>query len=168
MVKRHTGICYKLLHFQSKSISYRSIRTFPFQWKPHKKYTHINNIDKDPVINHGFIQRMCKESERRGTPKFGGILLMVKAYKWQGLWIMGFVGGGLWDTLFSQWWETIRSATTVMQFIFLSTFICMDWAAINKSLCKYISCCTSAIAENVVWLQSKLCCIMNFSHVIKK
>ena len=44
----------------------------------------------------------------------------------------------------------------------------MDEAAINRSLCNSITSCTSAVADNIVWLQSKLCCIMDFSHVMKK
>ena len=57
---------------------------------------------------------------------------------------------------------------TLASYEFKIIFLCMDGAAINRSLCNSITSCTSAVADNIVWLQSKLCCIMDFSHVMKK
>ena len=57
---------------------------------------------------------------------------------------------------------------TLASYEFKVIFVCMDGAAINRSFCNTISDCNSAIATNIVWLYSKLYCIMDVSHVIKK
>ena len=181
-----------------------------------KKYK--NNLEKDPGINHDYIQWMWKEAERTESPKIGGFIfdemsiqsgLQLQPHG-EGLSMSGFVDFGETNsdthTMFHQG-KPLEVATSVLQFIFLSLngfrfpftymfcegvstgelhtiimdifqtlasyefkiiFLCMDGTAINRSSCNSITSCTSAVADNIVWQQSKLCCIMDFSHVMKK
>ena len=94
-----------------------------------KKYK--NNLEKDPGINHDYIQWMCKGAERTESPKIGGLIfdemsiqsgLQLQPHG-EGLSMLGFVDFGEENsgthTMFHQG-KPLEVATSVLQFIFLS------------------------------------------------
>ena len=181
-----------------------------------KKYK--NNLEKDPGINHNFIQWMYTEMERTDSPKTGGLIFDEMTIQsgvqlqpeGEGLSMTGFVDLGCDNsglTTVTDKAKPMEVANTVLQFIFLGLngfrfpfsymlcktlstgqlmtiitdiiqtlesydisiiFLCMDGASVNRSLCNSMTSCMSAVTQNVVSVHDKLCCIMDFSHVVKK
>ena len=51
---------------------------------------------------------------------------------------------------------------------FFISYVCMDGAATHRSFMNKMCIGTSSVATNIAYLNAKLCCIMDFSHVLKK
>ena len=62
-------------------------------------------------------------------------------------------------------WDIVNRLKTAG---FLVSFICMDGAAMNRSFINRLCGATLPVAINIAFLEAKLACIMDFSHVVKK
>ena len=67
--------------------------------------------------------------------------------------------------LVSLFWDLVNNLKLAGFFV---SYVCMDGAAINRAFVNLVCGPTAPVGRNIVYLNSKLSCIMDFSHVVKK